>query len=317
MHIRRFLLVVLSVLVLVGPTTSWAGPTWKERREAQQLVTEGTRAEKGESWQEARDAYQAALDLHDTPRARKGLAKALFHLGLLIEAREHAQNVADNKRAGWWDRKHCRELLKKIEEQMPHLTVNVSADFDGTVRVDDESLPSDAYGERREINPGTVVVHAEAEGFLPFEQSVVLGEGGDETVSVQLEAEPVPEPVKEEKEVSTEDGSTRKTIGYISLVVGGVGLAAGTAFGFAARSTRSDLDSACVNDVCDESQREAYDKGKMQANIATGGFLVGGVGLGLGAVLLLTGPKDKESEVEKAAVRPYVGPTGAGVYGRF
>lgn len=319
MHIRRFLLLVLSVVVLVGATSpSWAGPTWKERREAQQLVTEGTKAEKAESWQEARDAYQAALDLHDTPRARKGLAKALYHLGLLIEAREHAQIVADNKRAGWWDRKHSKDLLEKIEEQMPHLTVSVPADFDGVVRVDDKTLEAGAFGERREINPGTVVIRAEAEGFLPFEKSVVLGDGADETVTVQLEAEPPPKPAKDEKvELSTDDGSTRKTIGYVSLAVGGAGLIAGTAFGLAARSTRSDLDAACLNDVCSESQRDNYDKGKMQANIATGGFLVGGIGLGLGAVLLLTGPKDKESEAEKASVRPYVGPTGGGVYGRF
>ena len=118
-------------------------------------------------------------------------------------------------------------------------------------------------------------------------------------------------------EVSTDDGSTRKTLGYVSLAVGGAGLIAGTAFGFAARSTRDDLTAACIDDVCSESQRETYDRGKMQANISTAGFLIGGVGIGLGAVLLLTGPKDQEKEAAEAKVQPYVGPLSAGVQGRF
>ncbi len=320
MQIRRFVLVLCSVAVLVGfAGTSFAGPTWKERTEAHKLVGKGSNASKAESWEEAREAFEAALELHDTPRARKGLAKALYELGLLIEAREHAQIVADNKRAGWWDRKHAKDLLEKIAENLPRLTIEVPPDFQGVVRLDDEALGSDDYGTPKEMNPGTVSIHAEADGSLPFDESVVLAEGADETVTISLEPEPAPEPEKDEDgaELSSDDGSTRKTLGYVSLAIGGVGLLAGTVYGLSARGTRSDLDDACPNDVCTENERDAYDEGKRQANIATAGFVVGGVGLGLGAVLLLTGPNDQESVGEEAKVQPFIGPASAGVRGTF
>lgn len=316
MRIRRFWLVMLGIVVLMGSADPcWAG--WKEQVEANKLVQEATKHEKQEAWQEARDAYAAAIELHDSPRARKGLAKALYQLGLLIEAREHAQVVADNKRAGWWDRKHSKELLEKIEAELPHITVSVPPAFEGTVRVDDKPWPSDKLGTRTEINPGTVVITAESDGFLPYEKTVVLDKGADEKVNIELEPKPKPKPKKDDVDVSTSDGSTRKTIGYVSLAIGGAGLIAGTAFGLSARNTRNELDSACLNDVCSEAQRDNYDRGKMQANFSTAGFIVGGVGLGLGAVLLLTGPKDQETEATKARVEPYVGPTGAGFSGVF
>lgn len=320
MAIRRLLLVLLSACLVLGSSVAWSAPTFKEKQEAQKLVNTGIKHDKAASWQEAREAFEAAIALNDTPKARFYLAKALVNLGLLIEAREHAQLTADNKRAGWWDRKHAKELLKTIEERMPHMTINVPADFSGVVRLGDTTLSSSDFGQRKEHNPGSVSIQAESEGFLPFEKTVVLGDGADEVVAIELEAEPEEDTVTNEPvEVSTSDGSTRKTLGYVSLVVGGVGLVAGTAFGLSARSTRDDLRSSCENDVCTESERDAYDKGKMQANLSTAGFVVGGVGLGLGAVLLLTGSQDKETaaSTEAATIRPYVGPTGAGLYGSF
>lgn len=320
MAIRRLLLVLLSVCLVLGSSVAWSAPTFKDKQEAQKLVNTGIKHDKAESWQEAREAFEAAIALNDTPKARFYLAKALVNLGLLIEAREHAQLTADNNRAGWWDRKHAKELLKKIEERMPHMTVNLPPDFSGVVRLGDTTLSSSDYGQRREHNPGSLRIQAESEGFLPFDKTVVLGDGADEVVTIELEAEPQEETETQEAvELSTSDGSTRKTLGYVSLVVGGVGLVAGTAFGLMARSTRDDLRSSCANDVCSESERDTYDKGKMQANLSTAGFVVGGVGLGVGAVLLLTASPDKETaaSTEAATIRPYVGPTGAGLYGSF
>ncbi len=318
MRNRRLVLLLVGILVVLGFTSpAWSQASWKDKAEAQKLVNEGMKHDKAEAWQEAREAFEAALALNDTPRARYQLAKALVSLGLFIEAREHAQSVADNNRAGWWDRKNSRELLKKIEERVAHMTVNVSPGFAGTVRLGDKQLSSSDHGTRMEMNPGSVLVRAEAEGFLPFEKTVVLGDGADEKVAIELEPVPATKPEKEDAvEVST-DGTSQKTWGYVSLAVGGVGLIAGTAFGMMARSTRDDLRAACVDDVCTENQRDSYDRGKMQANISTAGFIVGGVGLGLGAVLLMTGPKDAETEASTARVQPYLGPTGAGVMGSF
>jgi hypothetical protein len=161
------------------------------------------------------------------------------------------------------------------------------------------------------------LVTAKAEGSKPFEKSVVLNDGADDTVNVVVEPLAKPQPSDEGVAMSTQDGSTRKTLGYVSLAVGGAGLIVGTAFGLSARSTREDLRATCLDDVCTESQRENYDKGRMQANVSTAGFIVGGVGIGLGTVLLLTGSSSKEKAAEAAGVHPFVGPTNAGFRGRF
>ena len=318
MPAQRLLLAMVGLCCVLGwAQPAWSGPSRKEQIEAQKLFREAAKLGKDSQWQEARAKLEASLQLHDLPKTRYQLANALSELGLLIEAREQAQQVVDHKRATWWDKKHAKALLKRIEERLPHLTVQVVEGFEGVVRLDDELLESGQYNVRREVNPGTVLVTAKAEGFQPFEKSVILNDAADDTVNVVLEPLPQPKKSDEGAEVSTNDGSTRKTLGYVSLAVGGAGLVVGTAFGFVARSTREDLRGACLNDVCSETQRENYDKGRTQANISTAGFIVGGVGVGLGAVLLLTGPSSKEKAAESAGVRPFLGPTSAGFEGRF
>ena len=306
----------VAILGLASP--AWAQASWKYKAEAQKLVNEGLKHDKAEAWQEAREAFEAAIALNDTPKARYYLAKALVNLRLLIEAREHAQAAADNPRAGWWDRKNSRELLKKIEDSIAHITLRVPPDFQGKVYLGDVPLSSSDFGSRLEVNPGTIRILAESAGFFPFEKNMNLRDGADETITVELEPEPVDTVTQKEEEATlSTEGSSQKTWGYVSLAVGGVGLVAGTAFGLMAKNTRNDLEAACIDDVCSENQRDAYDRGKMQAHISTAGFIVGGVGLGLGAVLLLTGPKEAEKEAETARWQPYVGPTGAGIVGTF
>jgi hypothetical protein len=98
--------------------------------------------------------------------------------------------------------------------------------------------------------------------------------------------------------------------------VGVVGAGVGTVFALRSRSTRDELEGACPNDVCPAAQREKFDEGKRDADIATAAFIVGGVGLGAGLVLLLTAPSEKENKAS-ARIVPLVGPGSLGVKGRF
>jgi hypothetical protein len=112
-------------------------------------------------------------------------------------------------------------------------------------------------------------------------------------------------------------GSAAKTLGFVSLGVGVIGVGVGVYFGLKARSTKSELDDACRDNVCTEAQRSKYDDGKKQANISTIGFVVGAVGIGLGTVLLVTSGGKKESAKKPRRIEPYVGPGSAGVVGTF
>jgi hypothetical protein len=157
------------------------------------------------------------------------------------------------------------------------------------------------------------LLRIEAPGWSAFEQDVRLEEGEHRELEPELErpervvAGPVPG--RPESRVATTESGTPATqvIGIASLVIGAAGVAIGTGFGLASMSTRDQLDQSCQNDVCTSDQREAYDRGRTQADIATAGFVVGGVGLGAGALFLLLSPSTNEREQPSARVRPLVG----------
>jgi hypothetical protein len=304
------------------------------------------------AWADALTELEASLALQDTPTVRFHLAKALAAVGKLVEARSHLQVVIDNQLAVPWHRVRARNLLKLVQKRLAYVIIEVPEGFTGDVSVNGDTVPVSSWGRPREVNPGKTVVRALGEGFRLVEQTVVLDERERRRIQLELQRKPAsatasptaparrsarasppapaprparasataPAPTSTTKQKSnvemTAPGSTRRTLGYVSITVGGVGLIVGTAFGLAARSTRQDLRSACVHDVCTENQRDVYDRGTLQANASTAGFIVGGVGLGLGVLLLWTGPSEQQPEA-KAGLEPFVGPGSAGVQGRF
>lgn len=279
-------------------------------------MKEGMAAEKKSDWEAARDAFQRAVDANDTPDGRLHLARAEAKLGHLLEAASSYRMALEAKNAPHNVKAAAKKELASVSEKIPRLTIKAPADFSGTVRIDKNTITTSDLGKPIEINPGKVVVSAQAEGSEPFKKTVNLAEGASETVTIELKALPKKEAEPDVK-LSTNDGSTRKTLAYVSLGVGGAGAIVGSIFGLMAKSTRSELRDSCTNDVCAESERETFDKGKSQANIATIGFITAGVGIGVGTVLLLTAPKKKEVSEEKASITPYVGPLSLGVHGKF
>lgn len=314
-------LAVASVLTVAPSRVVLAAPSYKDRIEAQKLVKEAKKLEKAEDWMAARDTYQQALDLNDTVSVRLALAEVELKLGHMLEAIDQLKAVAEHKQATYMQKKKANQQLEDLTARVPKITVQVPPGFQGTVQIDDLELTADTLGTAVNLNPGTRTVRAKADGYLDFEQTVVLSDGMSETVTVKMEEVPAPAAPEDEETVKVSTSgvsdSTRKTAAYVSLGVGGVGLVVGTAFGLMARSTRKDLDAACVNNVCSEAQRSDYDSGKSKATISTIGFIAGGVGVGVGAVLLLTGSKSKEAPPTSACVQPYVGLASLGVEGRF
>ena len=319
----RFLgstLLALSLVLVAAPPVS-AKPS-ADAVAAKKAVVQGKREERKKDWEAAREAYEKALGLDDKPATRIRLAKVEDKLGHLIEAADQLQQALKSKKLKWAERRAAKVHLKKLEKRIPTLNLEVPASFEGHVWVDDEEIGQGELGEPVAVNPGTRQVRAEADGFLPYKESFEVAESETKAVTILLtEAPPEkPEPKPRVKE-DTGSSSAKKTLGYVSLAVGGAGLVVGTAMGLAARSTRSELDSSCKNDVCSESERDLYDKGKTQANIATAGFVVGGIGLGLGAFFLLTadsgeGKKNPTAEARTRIV-PVLSPRQVGVVGQF
>jgi hypothetical protein len=81
------------------------------------------------------------------------------------------------------------------------------------------------------------------------------------------------------------------------LAVGGVGLVAagvGTVFGLLSMSAHEESQRTCVGAFCnDEGGVEASNQARAYGNISTAAFIVAGVGVAVGATLLLTAPSAK------------------------
>ena len=317
--IRRLRAFVLCLGVFTATVSTsmgaFAAPSPSDVTEARKLIQKGEKAEKNKNWQDARSAYQQAIERNDTANGRLHLAAVEEKLGHLVEALEQYRLASEHKGATFAQKKKARDAIKAIEPRIPRIVVQVPSGFTGTVRIDDAELPSTSFGSAVPVNPGTRIVTARSDGFRPFEKSVVLSEGGRETVALSLEPLPA-QPAAPTTSVDSGTSSGRKTWAYVGLAAGGVGVVVGTAFGLAARKTRNDLRDECLHDVCSEAQRDTYDRGKMQANISTVGFIVGGLGLGVGSYLLLTDPSEPE-QAKKARISPFIGPASVGVEGSF
>jgi tetratricopeptide (TPR) repeat protein len=320
--LKRILLALFVMLTAIAfAPTALAKPSKQDVVLAKKAIKDAKKHEKAGDWEEAREAWQKAVDLNDTADARVGLSKAEAKLGHLLLAEEHLKKALEDPKA----KRKAEKELKALEEKIPTLKIEPPAEFSGTLKVDDEEKAASALTEPLRLDPGQHTVQAEAEGYKPFSETVVLEEGDKKDLTILMTELPKPvaasEPTEEpEEEQKKSSGSTQKTLGWVSLAIGGAGVIVGTVMGLQARSTRNELDDACADDVCTEQERDLYDKGKRQADFATAGFIVGGVGIGLGTVLLLTaggGDETAEPAADEARIEPVIGPGQLGVRGRF
>jgi hypothetical protein len=158
------------------------------------------------------------------------------------------------------------------------------------------------------VDPGEHVVEATAPGKKPWKTTTKVPTGtGEQKVSVgPLVAEPVavtptpappPTPAPANGSATGSDvrpkkgSSAQKTIGYVALGVGVVGLGVGAVTGIMAMSKNKQSTDACPNDgAC--GSKDALDANKSAKDlgtISTIGFIAGGVCAATGLVLVLTG----------------------------
>src|SRR5690606_28647674 len=94
------------------------------------------------------------------------------------------------------------------------LTIAVTpADVEGLeVKVDDRTIASALVGVAKPTDPGTHTVTVSAPGFVTVTQRVELGEGGQESLSVELQAEPQAAIAADEAEPKGSDATTPEEV---------------------------------------------------------------------------------------------------------
>jgi hypothetical protein len=307
MIVRR---AVLALALALIPAAASAQPSDADKNAARALAEEG----------------QEALDKRDFSTAADRFARAGAQVGQgkWIAAQEtYNRLLREGAPAGAPPvfakaLADARRELDALDPRIPGMIITVRGAASPRVTLDGAAVPGAWLGMTHPVDPGRHVVRAEAEGYAPAEATVTAVEHKTETVPFTLvlraaASPPVAPPL--ETPPPAAGGSTRKTLGFTALGVGGAGLLVGAIVGGVEIGKHSQLANACPGGVCPPSQYGALDSYHGLSNVPVVGLVVGGVLAAAGVVLVVTAPKAvAPSEV---SVAPVIGPGFAGVQGRF
>jgi hypothetical protein len=138
-----------------------------------------------------------------------------------------------------------------------------------------------------------------------------------------LEAEPKSDAVGTATPPAEAHSSAQKTLAFVALGVGVVGLAVGSAAGIFSLSknhaARSDCPVADRFRCPTEAGADEWNAATTAGTVSTVGFVAAGVGVATGVALWLTAPSATRHETARAALAPVVGRgfEGAALTGRF
>ncbi|MGC4091036.1 MAG: hypothetical protein QM756_24810 [Polyangiaceae bacterium] len=215
-------------------------------------------------------------------------------------------------------RKECLRRVDEVNASMPTLVFEVK-DAAGNdlsavrVTVDGEVLAERLDGTALSIDPGEHTFAFESAGQPSVNKRLMIRESEKdrrETVQLVAAAEPAPAnaslapaaspvtappaPAPAPASPASEPSSSfpgQRVAAIVSAGVGVVGIGVGSVFGLTAMSRKKDAEKVCP-DVCeDDAGVKAWKDARSAGNLATVGFIVGGVGLAAAAVLWFTAPQ--------------------------
>jgi hypothetical protein len=303
--------------------------TASDRATARALAEEGFAALEARHFDIAQDRFRRADGLVHAPTFVVDEGRALIGLGRYVEAQERFQlvlreGVGDTAPTAWKSAlKDAAKLLEEVEPKIAWLTISVANADDAEVKIDSLLVPRAAFNVRRASNPGTREIAATASGFAPQKLKVELKEGDERAVTLtfkQLQIADSPGPKSARVAVPRERVQNQRrspTLAYVSLGVGGLGLAVGTVSGVLALRKRSELASICPSGACPpstESDVNAYDVLGLVSGL---GFGLGLAAATTGVLLLQTGGSANQPETAQLSVRLQMNPRLVGLEGIF
>lgn len=216
------------------------------------------------------------------------------HATAWAEFRE-AQAIA--VRDGRQDRIDAAETeIQKLKPLLSYLTINVApADTAPglVVSIDGAAISKAAWGTPFPVDPGRHIVIGVAPDYAPYETAVdVAATSETKVVAIPKLAKKwaTATPNRQGSGDKTGSGPLR-TVGYISLGVGGAGIVVGSIFGAMAISTIGKANKTCPDINCPDAEAvEQSHDAKTYATVSNIGFGVGIAGAAAGLILLLRSP---------------------------
>jgi hypothetical protein len=304
----------IAIVLLFVASTALADD---DKAQAVALFEEGLKELKAGNFEKACASLRKSNELHADSGTRGSLARCYEKLGKVASAWKLWVDLSTTAPKNL--RGDAAANAAKLEPRLPKYMFKVAAGtpklgitIDG-VTVDptpDVAVPIDA---------GKYIVEVNAAGYAAWKTAFAAVEGKTAEIKIELtpiksnepEPQPQPPPITEKPTPK----SSRKTIGFAMLGVGGALAITGTVFGVIARSRYNDAQDICGGDidVCNvdrlEEAQDKVDTARSAGNIATITLIAGGAALVTGVVLIVTAPKASRS----VAISPMVGSDTAGV----
>jgi hypothetical protein len=321
--LHRSLIGPLLIATLLG--LSAAPARADDRATAQELFQQGKDLMSAGKTAEACAKFAAAADLVQTVGVRLNLAACYEKIGRTASAWTRydealtlaerngdaaAASFAQSAKIALTPRLSSLAILVPTEAALPGLEVTR----------DGQKVPQAAWGVPVPVDPGDHDLAASAPGHAAWSTKTrVSGPGKAEVqVPVLAIAAIVPEPTATPNEETTPGaktglfsgpGGTQRVIAVSAAGAGVVALGIGSFFGIEMLSKKQTATSSghCGTEGCGALSQDAVAAG----NMATIGFVAGGLLVAGGAVVWLTAPSSKPATT--AAIVPIAGSGGGGV----
>ena len=231
-------------------------------------------------------------------------------LGRVASAVAKFTEARDRAREGAMDvhLQAAEERLAALAGRVPHVTIKLATEpLPGTrILIDDKVIALDAIADIP-IDPGEHPLVVSAPDHVPYQTIVKIAEGERRDVTV---------PALRKGTVT----SSRKTIGKIVTISGGVALASGVVIAMVARNRYNNaFDRYCDDDdkECDPQGLSDTRSARTLGNVGTVIGAIGLVGAGVGLYLWLRAPAEGRSR--GVSLLPQLDPGAPGVVavGRF
>lgn len=296
---------------------------------------------------DALDRFDRADGLVRAPTLGLMAARSLERLGRLVEASQRYTDVSEMKLDTGASEAFKQAQVAAAQERdtlKPRIpTVSVTVEGPGAAQVasvllDGRGVSPAILGPGRPISatvpadPGDHRFEAKLNDSEAFER-VTLAERDTARVVLRLNGSPNKALLRNGAPAKTDPGAsakadsssppsssrgTQKTAAFVSLGIGGAGFAMGVIAGSAAAAKRGDFDACTTEYVCPRALSSDVDTYNTLRPVSTVGFIIGGVGVATGAILLVTLPRGgSRASTGSLEVTPWLGLGGGGVRGTF
>jgi hypothetical protein len=311
------------LLVLAGflaPAAAMAQVPDADRATARALARQGNDAQKRGDYAIAAEDFERADALVHAPTLLLGLARAQTGLGKLVEAQETCERIiregVDAHAPAAFARAvdDAKREVTALAPRLAWVTIDIRGPSTPTVDMDSAAISPAALGIRRACNPGRHTVKAFADGFAPGEKIFVVAEGGNQTVTLSLNALPAPPatvavaPRPQQEDLPQSAESSRSTplgtkAGMAALGVGAAGLVLGGITGVLALAKHASLSRACPDGHCSPSESSDLGTYHTLATVSTVSTLVGACVAVTGVALLIATPRPTRAAVYAGFLR--------------